>query len=44
MFGAAKHIDKVYRDAEQMGVLASDGTSNDILNSKLMSLMVDIQV
>jgi len=43
MTGVAKHVDKVYRDAEQMGMLASDDTSNDILNFKLMSLMVDIQ-
>jgi len=26
MTGVAKHVDKVYRDAEQMGVLASDDT------------------
>jgi len=31
----------VCRDAEQTGVLASDGTSNDILSFKLMSLMAD---
>ena len=44
MSGTAEHIDKVYRDAEQMGVLALDGTSSDILNFKLMSLSVDVQV
>jgi len=41
MSGAAEHIDNVYRDAENMGVLALDGTSNDILSFKLMSLMVE---
>jgi len=42
--GAAEHPNKVYRDAEHMGVLALDGTSTDILNFKLMSLTVDVQV
>jgi len=42
--GAAEHPNKVYRDAEHMSVLALDGTSTDILNFKLMSLTVDVQV
>jgi len=44
MSGAAEYIDDVYRDAQNMGVLAWDGTSNDVLSFKLMSLMVDVQV
>ena len=36
--GAAEHIMKVYRDAEDMGVLSSDGTSGDILTYKLMGM------
>ena len=36
--GAAEYIDKVYRDVEEMGVLASDGTSGDILSYALLSI------
>ena len=36
--GAAEYIDKVYHDAERMGVLASDGTAGDILNYALLSV------
>ena len=30
--GAAEYIKRIYRDAEEMGVLASDGTSGGMLN------------
>jgi len=44
MTGAAEYIEKVYEDADAMGVLAFDGASNDILSLKLMSLAsVDVQ-
>ena len=36
--GAAEYIMKVYRDAEDMSVLSSDGTSGDILTYKLMGV------
>jgi hypothetical protein len=36
--GAAEYIDRVYRDAERMGVLASDGTSGDTLSYALLSM------
>jgi hypothetical protein len=36
--GAGKYIDKVYRDVEEIGVLAGDGTSGDILNYALLSM------
>ena len=44
MSGAAEYIEKVYKDADAMGVLAFDGASSDILSFKLMSLAsVDVQ-
>ena len=44
MTGAAEYIEKVYEDADAMGVLAFDGASSDILSLKLMSLAsVDVQ-
>ncbi|KAH9958216.1 hypothetical protein BC827DRAFT_1261357 [Russula dissimulans] len=36
--GAAEYIEKIYRDADEMGVLASDGASADILDYALFSL------
>jgi hypothetical protein len=36
--GSAEYIDKVYRDAEGMGVLANDGASDDLLRYKLLPL------
>ena len=36
--GATEYIDRVYRDAERMGVLASDGTAGDILFYALLSM------
>ncbi|KAI9509931.1 hypothetical protein F5148DRAFT_1011536 [Russula earlei] len=36
--GAAEYIDRVYRDADEMGVLASDGASGDVLGYLLSSL------
>jgi len=40
--GAAEYIERTYRDAEEMGVLASDGTSGDMLNYALSSLPNDV--
>jgi len=39
--GAAEYIERTYRGAEEMGVLASDGTSGDMLNYALSSLPND---
>jgi len=39
--GAAEYIERTYLDAEEMGVLASDGTSGDMLNYALSSLLSD---
>ncbi|KAI0298233.1 hypothetical protein BC826DRAFT_1103163 [Russula brevipes] len=36
--GAAEYIDMIYRDAGEMGVLAPDGTSSDMLGFALSSL------
>jgi hypothetical protein len=36
--GAAEYIDMIYRDADEMGVLAPDGTSGDMLGFALSSL------
>ena len=36
--GAAEHIDRVYRDADEIGVLSGDGTSGDMLGYALLSL------
>jgi hypothetical protein len=36
--GAAEYIDMIYRDADEIGVLAPDGTSGDILGYALSSL------
>ena len=35
--GAAEYIDRVYRDAERMDVLANDGTAGDMLSYMLLS-------
>ncbi len=35
--GAAEHIDQNYRDADEIGVLAEDGTSGDVLSYALLS-------
>jgi hypothetical protein len=35
--GAAEYIDMTYRDADEMGVLAPDGTSGDVLGFALSS-------
>jgi len=35
--GAAEYIDRTYQDAEEMGVLASDGTSSGMLDFALLS-------
>ncbi|KAN0091134.1 hypothetical protein V8E55_004700 [Tylopilus felleus] len=37
--GAAEYIDETYRDADNLGVLSADGTSGDILDYKLLSLL-----
>jgi len=42
--GAAEYIDNIYRDAEDMGVLAGDGTSSDMLNFALLSRRIDEQL
>jgi len=39
--GAAEYVERTYRDAEEVGVLASDGTSGDVLNFALLSLPND---
>ena len=36
--GATEYIDETFRDADQLGVLSTDGTSGDILNYMLLSL------
>jgi hypothetical protein len=36
--GAAEYIDMIYRDADEMGVLAPNGTSGDMLGFALSSL------
>jgi hypothetical protein len=36
--GAAEYIERIYRDIDEMGVLASDGTSADMLDYALFSL------
>lgn len=36
--GATEYIDENFRDADQLGVLSTDGTSGDILNYMLLSL------
>ena len=35
--GAAEHIDRNYRDADEIGVLAEDGTSGDVFTYALLS-------
>ena len=44
--GAAEYIDRLYRDADEIGVLSGDGTSGDMLGYALLSLsnsMVSVQ-
>jgi len=36
--GASEHIDQNYRDADEINVLAEDGTSGDVLSYALLSL------
>ncbi|KAH0826493.1 hypothetical protein J3R83DRAFT_5497 [Lanmaoa asiatica] len=36
--GAAEHIDKIYRDADETAVLSADGASADMLSHMLLSL------
>jgi hypothetical protein len=38
MSGSAEYIDKVFEDAERLGVLANDGTSSGLLHYRLLSL------
>ncbi|KAH9955466.1 hypothetical protein BC827DRAFT_1347593 [Russula dissimulans] len=40
--GAAEYIDRTYLDEEETGVLASDGTSGDMLTYALLSLSNDV--
>jgi len=42
--GAAEYIDMIYRDADEIGVLAPDGTSGDILDYALSSLLNTVSV
>ncbi|KAN0074642.1 hypothetical protein V8E55_011691 [Tylopilus felleus] len=37
--GAAEYIDEIYRDADKLGVLPADGTSGDMLDYMLLSLL-----
>ena len=37
--GASEYIDKIHRDADTIGVLSADGTSGDMLNYALSSLL-----
>ncbi|KAF8550034.1 hypothetical protein OG21DRAFT_1420364 [Imleria badia] len=37
--GAAEYIDEIYRDADKLDVLSADGTSGDVLNYVLLSLL-----
>ena len=37
--GAAEYIDKIYRGADELSVLSADGTSGDILDHVLLSLL-----
>jgi len=37
--GASEHIEKMYRDAEDIGVMSQDGTSGDVLNYALLSAL-----
>ena len=37
--GATEYIDEIYRDGDKLGVLSADGTSGDILDYKLLSLL-----
>ncbi|KAI9455641.1 hypothetical protein HD554DRAFT_1032484 [Boletus coccyginus] len=37
--GAAEYIDEIYRDADKLDVLSADGTSGDILDYVLLSLL-----
>jgi len=39
--GAAEYIERTYHDAEETGVLASDGTSDDMLDYPLLSVSHD---
>jgi hypothetical protein len=39
--GAAEYIERTYLDAEEMDVLANDGTSGDLINFALLSLSDD---
>jgi hypothetical protein len=39
--GAAEYIDRTYLDEEETGVLASDGTSGDMLTYALLALSND---
>lgn len=44
--GAAEYIDRLYRNADEIGVLSGDGTSGDMLGYALLSLsnsMVNVE-